>query len=65
MIKSNDNSHICSVILTLALVNCTIGPSSDTTWFPTWMKGILPKAEQSKKTKIISPFVYLFPIAVM
>lgn len=28
--------------LTFALVNCTIGPSSDTTWFPTWMKGILP-----------------------
>lgn len=31
------------VMATLALVNCTIGPSSDTTWFPTWMKGILPR----------------------
>lgn len=27
---------------TFALVNCTMGPSSDTTWFPTWMNGILP-----------------------
>lgn len=31
------------VLLTLALVNWTIGPSSDTTWFPTWTKGTLPR----------------------
>lgn len=42
---------------TFALVNCTIGPSSDTTWFPTWMKGILPadgnktQRPQSNNTK--------------
>ena len=32
---------VCAHV-TLALVNCTIGPSSDTTWFPTWTKGTLP-----------------------
>lgn len=34
--------RLISNFITLALVNCTIGPSSDTTWFPTWMKGIFP-----------------------
>lgn len=31
-------------------MNCTIGPSSDTTWFPTWIKGILPTERQKKHT---------------
>lgn len=34
--------------ITLALTNWTIGPSSDTTWFPTWIKGTLP-VEGGKK----------------
>lgn len=38
---------------TFALVNCTIGPSSDTTWFPTWMKGILPANREKNKNILV------------
>lgn len=41
MLKQCVCVSVCAHV-TLALVNCTIGPSSDTTWFPTWTKGTLP-----------------------
>lgn len=45
---------------TFALVNCTIGPSSDTTWFPTWIKGILPAERQRKRTETIKTITVTF-----
>lgn len=38
--------HLVIFFITLALTNWTIGPSSDTTWFPTWIKGTLPVEEK-------------------
>ena len=48
-VTTSDKCLNMSLTHTLAFVNCTIGPSSDTTWFPTWIKGILP-TERQKKT---------------
>lgn len=35
-------SNTFNIFITFALTNWTIGPSSETTWFPTWIKGTLP-----------------------
>lgn len=46
----------------MALTNWTIGPSSDTTWFPTWIKGTLPverKKSIYKNTSSMLKFVII------
>lgn len=49
--QKKQTAFICTT-LALALVNCTIGPSSDTTWLPTWIKGILPVDTNIKRLGI-------------
>lgn len=53
-------SKLWLMFRTFALVNCTIGPSSDTTWFPTWMNGILPKKRRKSIWKVFEEFPFAF-----